>query len=793
MGKDFFCEIGAQPIPEASDTYALSYYYICNRDGSLRWIWPRSVHKPLFLKFYSATNLRAKLYSYAVWLIFLFRLQLVVFRSGKIHLANTMIGNLDLAREDWAAFAGTIGENRKVVFYSELGYFLKLAVSESSRALVRTEARILQEISSWRNPIFIVPKVIYSDENMLCLGELSGQRINSFDLEHQVALLSLYRKTTSWFSVQDVLIRHEVKGKIERLKNGGKIPPGIVRKLMDLYDRCASVDGEIACSLGHFDFTPWNTLNTSAGLAIYDWELARNMIPLGYDALHHIMQTEVMVNHNSWSVIAGRYRQEVKPWMIRALKMNEEQFDLHAVLYILIQASYYLDLYREQEIWHPQIYWQINTWNQAISGFLNDSPRISLIEDVFDFLHGKDYATIKLSEENPKMLDQTSDIDMFISGPAASSLESFIRQHHFVTRVGREKKSYMTRLKVILKDKSLLSLDLLRALKIKSTYVKPAEYFIRGSEWTRYGTRNVSTSDEALYVSAFYHLNGVTIPEKYCEITEELNTSEALKGSNLVRALSDNDPRTSLVKREISEYKTNKFPHNIKHKIWYILDSLRDILGHRGIVITFSGIDGAGKSTMIERLVHLIDKKFRENTVVLRHRPSILPILSVWTKGKEKAHNDVINSLPRQGENVSRLSSLLRFGYYYLDYLVGQWIVYFKYLLRGYTVIYDRYYFDFINDGRRSNINLPKSITKFGYKFIKKPDYNFFLYADAKVILQRKQELDRQTIERLTEDYKRLFADLAESRKQRYVSIENINLDKSLEKIEREIYNDLST
>ena len=30
-----------------------------------------------------------------------------------------------------------------------------------------------------------------------------------------------------------------------------------------------------------------------------------------------------------------------------------------------------------------------------------------------------------------------------------------------------------------------------------------------------------------------------------------------------------------------------------------------------------------------------------------------MPILSVWTKGKAKAHQDVISNLPRQGNNAN--------------------------------------------------------------------------------------------------------------------------------------------
>ena len=124
------------------------------------------------------------------------------------------------------------------------------------------------------------------------------------------------------------------------------------------------------------------------------------------------------------------------------------------------------------------------------------------------------------------------------------------------------------------------------------------------------------------------------------------------------------------------------------------------------------------------------------------------------------------------------------YSYYYLDYLIGQFVIYFKYILRGYVVIYDRYYFDFINDSKRSNIVLPKSITTIGYRFLLKPEFNFFLFADAKTILKRKQELNETTINELTNDYNFLFQNLQLTTNSTvYKSINNEDLETTLSNI----------
>lgn len=201
--------------------------------------------------------------------------------------------------------------------------------------------------------------------------------------------------------------------------------------------------------------------------------------------------------------------------------------------------------------------------------------------------------------------------------------------------------------------------------------------------------------------------------------------------------------------------------------------------------ITFSGVDGAGKSTVIDILkkeLELMDL----NIIQMRSRPQILPILSSFKYGKNNAEKIATDSLPRQGSNKSNLSSLLRFSYYYLDYILGQLYFAFRYRGKNNVILYDRYYFDYIIDPKRANISINKNFIKFLYLFIKKPDLNFFLYAPAEEIFKRKKELDKETITELTDEYILLFSELNHN-KNRYFTINNISLDYSISSILKKI------
>ena len=200
-------------------------------------------------------------------------------------------------------------------------------------------------------------------------------------------------------------------------------------------------------------------------------------------------------------------------------------------------------------------------------------------------------------------------------------------------------------------------------------------------------------------------------------------------------------------------------------------------------IITFTGVDGAGKTTILREITRWIEEDYLISVKELRHRPSVLPILSAIKYGKEKASEKTMEVLPRSGTNKSTISSLLRFFYYLLDYILGQWIIYFKYTRKNVLVLYDRYYFDFIIDSRRTNIDLNNKFVSFFYKFIFKPDINIFLYAPTDIILKRKQEMDKDSIEQLTNDYLDLFNEFNTVYKPNYHSIENIEKDKTIQLI----------
>ncbi len=419
------------------------------------------------------------------------------------------------------------------------------------------------------------------------------------------------------------------------------------------------------------------------------------------------------------------------------------------------------------------------------------NQRKLFIQSLFTELQDKDYILLKSIEKHICAIDESSDLDIWWKNEQDDFLADFAQNQSCVEKVSSHRQSFMNQLFIFFKDGSFLQIDSLYKL-IRKDLIYLANDYLKTQQIIRNGIKTYTYFCLLEHLVLFNHLNFSGIPEKYFPYFEELS-EKSLKtmlihfnqkyGTSIPDLSSlaafQPDLRKQLI-QYLEQRKANRFLLRLSAKIQYGMDSIKNLSDQRGFLISFSGVDGAGKSTILKETRQILTKKFRKKTVVIRHRPSLLPILSSFVYGKKEAENRSATRLPRMGNNTSRLNSLLRFSYYYADYLFGRSYIFIKYQLRNYIVLYDRYYFDFIIDGKRTNLKLNKAFPKWLYRFVQKPKFNFFLYAPAEIILKRKQELEPQAIKTLTVGYQSLFAEFEEAYEQQYFSIENIEKEKTL-------------
>ncbi len=403
---------------------------------------------------------------------------------------------------------------------------------------------------------------------------------------------------------------------------------------------------------------------------------------------------------------------------------------------------------------------------------------------LFEFLHDKPYVLLKHTGQE----DHDSDIDLLLNKTETAVAIPYLLRARGIDNYQIRRQATMWQLFLYFHDDTFLQVDFLFGFYRKSICYLSATEVEKNAQWNKEGLRVCSYNHLAEHVLLFNWINHASVPIKYleyfqsldvkiqAEIKNHLNQGFAL-GIEEWQELSRYRPdwRRQII-QELQTRPVNTWTRRMARLGQHYLGVLTSLGQSRGMSISFSGVDGAGKSTIIEEVKSTLQRKYRRKVVVLRHRPSLIPILSAYRYGKQAAESRAASNMPRQGKNHSSWSSMLRFTYYYADYLLGQFYVFFRYHLRSYIVLYDRYYFDFIVDGRRSNIQLDKRLPRFLYRFIHKPQLNFFLYASPEIILQRKQEMPSEDIQQLTEQYRHLFDALGRERggpQEYYLSIEN--------------------
>ncbi len=764
---------------------------IKNPDGTPRWIIPSHAKSAYFLKFYNVSNFKSKIISLFFRIVFKLRIQKIILKSKKynISLADNKNAIYNLEKTDWALFTGTIGPNNKMILYSNSQKsFYKIATTDNSKNIIANELNTLHNLSSLKPTFFYFPEILDFRENYLVIKDVSSlnQRFKNLSPILVNAISEYGCLDNEYLLFEEFTSKTCLNKTLNELSNltDTRLPIGLINKLQLLEKRFHNQKIEICFS--HGDFTPWNMFQDDDKAAIYDWELANKNYPLGFDGFHFIIQDSILVRRLSWKSIKNEIDIQIQDKTIyhwsRHQENNQEKY---LGLYLLTNIIKYLDIYTKQANWHTQIHWLINTWSEALTSILIDEKpaRSWLIIDLFDWLNPLNYAALKIPNHAPELLSRYSDIDICIEQHDEKKIIDFIENHPCVKQVNKRRKSFMNCITIVLTDSSILSLDLIWQFKRKQLVFLDAKQLLDTNSLNNFGVRTPSNEEISRYVGLFYGLNNSKIPEKYLELKQFLK-NELQKDKLVINHYSNMTNSSKDLNVYIRKEKSNHGLSLLKNSINYLIDTVRNMNSKNGIIITFSGVDGAGKSTIIEKVKYELEKKYRKRVVVIRHRPSILPILSAWTKGKAKAEQDAATRLPRQGENKSSISSLLRFLYYYSDYILGQFYINVKYKYRGFIVLYDRYYYDFIIDGRRSNILTNEKFVKFGYNFVFTPSLNFFLYADPEVILSRKQELSSETIIELTNKYKQLFNYYENKKKQNnYHTINNIDIQQTIDTI----------
>lgn len=768
-----------------------------NPDGSLRWAWPAALRQPLFLEFHNAASPKAKLFALAVKFGFACGLQRWMFPLLPGSYNRSQLQGWPLPA--FAVFTGTPGTCRKALCCHTDAhgqrFFVKIPLTLAAEERVHTETQVLRQLARRAAASFCVPEVVATHDDYLHLTDVKpvqASRASHLTRQHLAYLHEQLRETAVRRPLADTTFWQTTEEQVSELQGMPKsrIPYGLRAKLLRLYRR---IDAEqvVPLAFAHGDFTSWNCWLGPDLVALYDLEFAQPEAPLLYDLFHFHVQQGLLVSRRRPAQVRAAMWQQART---EFPTIPEAELALAWQLYLLHHVSGYALAYHAEEAWSAQVQWQLAGWNELLTLELagHATHRQLCLYDFVDSLQPRAGLMLKQRTENAYYPGAAADLNVLVSRVQAARSVAFLRNFPLVRSVVVRQKAHLRSVDCFFQDGSFLSVDLLHRIWRKSVPMMDRTEVLAHARHAA-GVAVPALRHDFEYTWLSYWLNGRDLPAAHRQHFEQCSPADqrellahlATKYNvhfDSIRAAATYHPELAQVVREhLQEQPGSHFFRQQWQALRYAWGRATSFFRPNGFVISFSGVDGVGKSTVIEKVKEHLEKKWRKRVVVLRHRPSVLPIPSAWKLGQAEAERRSVPHPPRQAGYQSLHASVARFGYYYLDYLLGQVVVWLKYTSRGQVVLYDRYYFDLINEGERSNIQLPERLTRALYTFVSKPRLNFFLYADPDVILRRKQELSGATIVQLTQKYQALFGQLAGQYSQsQYVPIENHNLDTTL-------------
>ena len=187
------------------------------------------------------------------------------------------------------------------------------------------------------------------------------------------------------------------------------------------------------------------------------------------------------------------------------------------------------------------------------------------------------------------------------------------------------------------------------------------------------------------------------------------------------------------------------------------------------LVISFMGVDGSGKSTLIELLRKKLKNKFRKIKYI-----HLRPYLILLDKS-------IVQSNPHDSNATwPILFNFIRILYWLIIYR------FYFYLFANNSnqlIIFDRYAHDLMIDPIRYKFNLPNRVTRFILNLFPNPTHWIVLNAPIKVLEKRKKELPTRELKKQTISY----LNFAKGRKNSIVVNTNNSVQSSLSLIIKKI------
>lgn len=245
-------------------------------------------------------------------------------------------------------------------------------------------------------------------------------------------------------------------------------------------------------------------------------------------------------------------------------------------------------------------------------------------------------------------------------------------------------------------------------------------------------------------------------PEHYCNL--------------ISRAATANE--WSKVQSEFTNFKTilrERLPFSFRHFSQELLRKVHRILQPTGLQIIFLGVDGSGKTTVLNEIEKKVGPAFR-NTKIYHLR----------THFGQRFPNVSIVRNPHAKPSRGKFLSFFKLCLWWIDYRIMHMIEVYPLLVRSTLVLFDRYYYDLLVDPVRYRYGGRPWLARLVSKSIPHPDLVILLDGPPEVLQKRKAEVSLKETTRQSIAYRTLIQEMDNG----YIVDSSEPLEKVISKVE---------
>jgi len=382
---------------------------------------------------------------------------------------------------------------------------------------------------------------------------------------------------------------------------------------------------------------------------------------------------------------------------------------------------------------------------------------------------GVDFAL--LGDEEPVPLDASSDIDLVFANDPRPIIDPILKQMQdlgkilVVHRLHYEVPyGFYYVIKCADDPGELLHLDCLFDPWGLGRYHVTSTYLLQGKKPESWGYR-ANDQRNALYLLVKRAIKGAMTVDKRRTLERAISNNPSEFWPDVDRWFGASGRRLVdrlLAARETSEYAVELtglrqalerrffYRHPLRYLAGRILSLLRQLCRAwqpTGLFVVILGPDGSGKSTVSDLILRDLERAFRR-AWRFHWRPGLFRKL-----GRTADRRAEGTDTPAETSKYRGFVSLARFIYYWLDFVIGYWVVIYPVMARTGLVIGERYFPDVLVAPERYGFAVPRWLMRSVAWFVPRPDLIVLLKDDPDVIHARKPELSPARIGELMDAY----------------------------------------